>query len=85
LIAATCLNPGARFGPQVCCRQSGGSCPPLSGASAPGSAPRRLAGTLRDLLGDGSPAPVAARAADAARGFSAGNCYLSGGMVDRFI
>jgi hypothetical protein len=40
---------------------------------------------LQDFLGDGVPAPASALAADAARGFAAGNAYFVGGMVDRFI
>jgi hypothetical protein len=86
LIAAACLAPGARFAPHAgACRRRGGGCPAPSRPDAPRSAARRLAQALRDFLGDGVPAPAAARAAEAARGFAAGNGYLTGRMVDRFI
>jgi hypothetical protein len=87
LIAAACLAPAARFAPHAGpYRRLGGCCgAPQSGAAAPRSAPRRLTRALQDFLGDSVPAPAAARAADAARGFAAGNGYHTGRMVDRFI
>jgi len=85
LIAAACLAPGSRFASSACRRPPGRCAAAQAGPAAPRSAPRRLARPLQDFLGDGVPAPAAARAADAARGFAAGNGYHTGGLVDRFI
>jgi hypothetical protein len=87
LIAAACLAPGARFAPRAgACRRRGAACPAAQpGPAAPRAAPRGPGRALQDFLGDGVPAPAAARAADAARGFSAGDGFLTGGLVDRFI
>ena len=87
MIAAACLASGARFAPRACAgRPRDGRCRATpAGAAAPRSAPRRPPYGLEDFLGDGVPPPAAARAADAARGFSAGDGYHTGGMVDRFI
>ena len=87
MIAAACLAPGARFAPRACAgRHRRRPCSaPQAGGAGPRSAPRRLGRMLQDFLGDGVPAPAAVRAADAARGFAAGNGYHTGRMVDRFI
>ena len=80
LIAAACLAPGARFAPHACAGPPPrGRCrapPPARPPRAPrrGASPR----ALQDFLGDGVPPPAAARAADAARGFAAGDGYHTG-------
>lgn len=88
MIAAACLATGARTAARSFAqRRRPAPCCPLtfSAPPAPASPPRALAQALRDVVGDGIPAPAPARAAEAARGFSAGNGYCTGGMVDRFI
>lgn len=86
MIAAACFATGPRIVPRPFGRGVAGACCGARPAGpAPRSAPRRLKAALQDFLGDGVPAPAPALAADAARGFAAGNGYHIGGMVDRFI
>ena len=88
MIAAACLATGARTAPRsFAARRRPVPCCPIINLATPaaGSAPRTLAQTLSAVAGDGLPAPAPARAADAARGFAAGNGFCTGGLVDRFI
>lgn len=48
-----------------------------------GPAPGDTADSRHPFLNDGTPPPTAVRASEAARGFSAGNGYIPGLIVDR--
>ena len=89
MIAAATLSTGTRTAPRACAamRRRPAQCceQPPPAAAATRAAPRQPARALADFLGDGLPAPAPARAADAARGFAAGDGYYKGALVDRFI
>lgn len=84
---AACSASSIGAWPRRCAlRRPPAPCPgPKAAPAGAGAAPRRLGRGLQDFLGDGLPPPAPARAADAARGFAAGDGYHTGGIVDRFI
>jgi hypothetical protein len=55
----------------------------LHSRPAPDGAPDNTTGSGQAFLIDGTPPPTAVRASEAARGFSAGNGYIPGLIVDR--
>ena len=56
---------------------------PSATDAEPADDPRPRAAGFDAPLGDRTPPPAAALASEAARGFSAGNGYLTGQIVDR--